>query len=294
MDGSGGKGVREVDLVLSTTELWRLVEEHAASLTAIEASESPSADAMEEESSAPTADSQASTYLEQLTPDTARGCDAIESMFRSFSEDGRSSVVAADSNAGSGGFLEYLFRYAAKRLHDVDVPADQPLQYMQGRNSDIAEVSLPPPLDSSLSQTQDSKTSDPEPLLRFAKVYGFRNIQSLMLKMKRGKVAYDFIEIMACPSGCVNGGGQIKTVAQEHPSQTSQRVNDTLEYYHDSLVVRDPALSPLADFLYNSGSDSETRDLSDGPFGDASRRLFHTFYHSIPKLEVIAPLASKW
>ncbi len=29
--------------------------------------------------------------------------------------------------------------------------------------------------------------------------------------MKRGKCTYDYVEVMACPSGCLNGGGQIKS-----------------------------------------------------------------------------------
>lgn len=29
--------------------------------------------------------------------------------------------------------------------------------------------------------------------------------------LKRKKCDYDFIEIMACPSGCINGGGQIRS-----------------------------------------------------------------------------------
>ena len=39
------------------------------------------------------------------------------------------------------------------------------------------------------------------PVLRFAAAYGFRNIQNLMQKLKRGKCVYHFVEIMACPSG---------------------------------------------------------------------------------------------
>ena len=39
--------------------------------------------------------------------------------------------------------------------------------------------------------------------------YGFRNIQTLVQKMKRHACDYDFVEIMACPSGCLNGGGQV-------------------------------------------------------------------------------------
>jgi iron only hydrogenase large subunit-like protein len=51
-------------------------------------------------------------------------------------------------------------------------------------------------------------TIDGEIHLRFAYAYGFRNIQNIVQKLKRNKC--DFVEIMACPSGCVNGGGQIR------------------------------------------------------------------------------------
>ena len=39
------------------------------------------------------------------------------------------------------------------------------------------------------------------PSLRFATAYGFRNIQNIVPKVKRGKLPYDFVEVMACPSG---------------------------------------------------------------------------------------------
>ena len=47
-------------------------------------------------------------------------------------------------------------------------------------------------------------------VLRFSAAYGFRNIQNVIRNIKRGKCEYDYVEIMACPGGCLNGGGQIK------------------------------------------------------------------------------------
>ena len=38
-------------------------------------------------------------------------------------------------------------------------------------------------------------------VLRFAAVYGFRNIQTLMRKIKSGRCEYHYVEVMACPSG---------------------------------------------------------------------------------------------
>lgn len=46
--------------------------------------------------------------------------------------------------------------------------------------------------------------------LKFAMAYGFRNIQTLIRKVKKGISPYDYVEVMACPSGCLNGGGQAK------------------------------------------------------------------------------------
>ena len=38
-------------------------------------------------------------------------------------------------------------------------------------------------------------------MLKFAAAHGFRNIQNLVQKMKRGKSSYHYVEVMACPSG---------------------------------------------------------------------------------------------
>ena len=54
-------------------------------------------------------------------------------------------------------------------------------------------------------------TVDGQVRLRFAYAYGFRNIQNIVQQLKRNKCDYDFVEIMACPSGCINGGGQIRS-----------------------------------------------------------------------------------
>jgi iron only hydrogenase large subunit-like protein len=78
-------------------------------------------------------------------------------------------------------------------------------------------------------------------LFRGAKCYGFRNLQNLVRKIgkdaglqttkgaagrlvgrttrkaprKVEEKGYDYVEVMACPSGCVNGGGQLGRPATE-------------------------------------------------------------------------------
>jgi len=44
--------------------------------------------------------------------------------------------------------------------------------------------------------------------LKIAVVHGLGNARKLVEDVKAGKVHYDFIEVMACPGGCVCGGGQ--------------------------------------------------------------------------------------
>lgn len=47
-------------------------------------------------------------------------------------------------------------------------------------------------------------------VIKFAYIYGFKNIQNLIMKIKMNKCQYDYCEVMACPSGCYGGGAQIK------------------------------------------------------------------------------------
>lgn len=101
-------------------------------------------------------------------------------------------------NTTSNGYLEYIFRRSAKEIFGIAIDPKQPLTYIQGKNKDLREVVLANPSDPS------------KPLLRFSSAYGFRNIQNIIRNIKVGTCKYDYVEIMACPGGCLNGGGQVK------------------------------------------------------------------------------------
>lgn len=45
--------------------------------------------------------------------------------------------------------------------------------------------------------------------VRTAVVSGLGNTRELLKKIERKEVQYDFVEVMACPGGCVGGGGQL-------------------------------------------------------------------------------------
>ncbi|AWI06698.1 [FeFe] hydrogenase, group A [Clostridium drakei] len=44
--------------------------------------------------------------------------------------------------------------------------------------------------------------------VKIAIASGLKNAENLVKKIKSGEVHYDFIEVMACPGGCISGGGQ--------------------------------------------------------------------------------------
>ncbi|CAF0718824.1 unnamed protein product [Adineta ricciae] len=110
-------------------------------------------------------------------------------------KDENDQMILTHRGSGSGGYLDYVFRSAAKDLFHIDMD-DKSLEFKVTRNQDFRETVL---------------TVDGQVQLRFAYAYGFRNIQNIVQKLKRNKCEYDFVEIMACPSGCVNGGGQIRS-----------------------------------------------------------------------------------
>ena len=45
-------------------------------------------------------------------------------------------------------------------------------------------------------------------VIKAAVAHGLGNARKILDKVKNGEADYHFIEIMACPGGCVNGGGQ--------------------------------------------------------------------------------------
>jgi len=50
--------------------------------------------------------------------------------------------------------------------------------------------------------------------LKIAIASGLKNADDLIRKIKSGEVHYDFIEVMACPGGCVGGAGQPFTMSE--------------------------------------------------------------------------------
>lgn len=121
----------------------------------------------------------------------------------------RSKKLQQDPAAGtSGGHLWYILHHISS-LH----PGSS-IQSIRGRNADVIDYTV--------------TSSSGEILFKAARYYGFRNIQNLVRRLKPARASrmpgakniaakkmgagmeQGYVEVMACPGGCTNGGGQVK------------------------------------------------------------------------------------
>ncbi|KAG7098554.1 hypothetical protein E1B28_000488 [Marasmius oreades] len=193
---------REVDCVITTGELERLVQEKNFNLAAAVPGELELPPSTGPESSIGTGPGVADYTFPELL---------------------------RHSGSSSGSYLDTVMSHVIERS---EVPLE--LSVKQIRNADYEEYVL--------------RKREGEVVFKGAKCYGFRNLQNVVRKVgkesgvrtgagaagkltgrgtaaRRGRrgamdgssanenVGYDYVEVMACPGGCVNGGGQLKPPA---------------------------------------------------------------------------------
>jgi len=102
--------------------------------------------------------------------------------------------------------------------------------------------------------------------VRVAVSHGLGNARKLLERVKEGKDRYHFIEIMACPGGCVGGGGQPIPVNNDIRTRRAQAL-----YTEDcTLTLRKSHESPSVKKLYE--------EFLGAPLGEKSHHLLHTTY----------------
>ncbi|XP_038155231.1 nuclear prelamin A recognition factor [Cyprinodon tularosa] len=161
-------------------------------------------------------------------------------------EGGEEALMRHDGR-GSEGFLEHVFKHTAKELFGLDV---QEITYKTLRNRDFQEVTL---------------ERDGETLLQFAAIYGFRNIQTLVHRMRKGRVPYQLVEVLSCPGGCLSGRGQAES---EAVGRVDKALVQQMEEVYSSLPVRLPELNPILNTLY--------QDWLQGQDSPQANKLLHT------------------
>ncbi len=102
--------------------------------------------------------------------------------------------------------------------------------------------------------------------LKLAVVNGLANARKLLDKVNKGEKNYHFIEVMACPGGCINGGGQHIGASEE---AIQSRMN-ALYDIDDKETIKVSHKNPEIIKLY--------QDFLGKPLGHKSHELLHTHY----------------
>ncbi|MBQ1741701.1 MAG: iron hydrogenase small subunit, partial [Oscillospiraceae bacterium] len=103
--------------------------------------------------------------------------------------------------------------------------------------------------------------------IRVAVVSGLANARRLMNALDEGHVAYDFVEVMACPGGCAGGGGQPIHDGQE----LAEKRGKVLWALDKKESIRFSHENPEIITLY--------KEYLNAPLGRRSHRLLHTDHH---------------
>ncbi|MDD5424643.1 MAG: [FeFe] hydrogenase, group A, partial [Candidatus Omnitrophica bacterium] len=111
--------------------------------------------------------------------------------------------------------------------------------------------------------------------IRVAVAHGMANVEYVLNKVREAKKAgketpYHFIEVMACPGGCIGGGGQPYMVTDE------VRMMRAKVLYEDDKAkqVRCSHQNPYVKRLY--------KEFLEKPLSEKSEKLLHTTYKGVP------------
>ena len=108
-------------------------------------------------------------------------------------------------------------------------------------------------------------------IIRIAVVSGLSNVKDLLDKVKSGEADYHFIEVMACPGGCVNGGGQPHQPADVRAKVDIRTVRAEALYANDEKSkIHKSHENPAIIELYNS--------YLGNPGSEKAHKLLHTSY----------------
>lgn len=159
----------------------------------------------------------------------------------------------------TGGVMEAALRTAYKLVTEKDLP-DESVEFQAVRG---------------LEGVKESTVTIAGTEIRIAVAHGLGNVGQVLDKVKEAKekgeeLPYHFIEVMACPGGCIAGGGQPYGVTDGLRAARSAGL-----YAEDrSLARRRSHDNPYVQKLY--------KDYLGEPAGEKAHKLLHTHYTPRP------------
>ena len=163
-----------------------------------------------------------------------------------------SSTGAADIFGNSGGVMEAVVRTASMWMTG-QVPKSIEYHGVFGaKNTREAYVTLGDDIN-----------------LHLCVVSGLANARKVLEDVKAGKVHYDAIEVMACPDGCINGGGQ--------PVNKHYEQKDVIAMRKEGLrnIDRNKAVRVSCE---NAGIKQLYAEFLGEPNSELAHKLLHTHY----------------
>lgn len=146
----------------------------------------------------------------------------------------------------TGGVMEAALRTAYFALTGTEAPSDAFLDVRGEAGRKVREFTIA------------GKT------LRTCTVSGLGNAERLLEDLQAGKVHYDFVEVMACPGGCVGGGGQPIHDGEERAAMLGKK----LYKLDDERLLRQSHNNPDVVTLY--------KEYLDKPLSERAEHLLHS------------------
>jgi len=170
------------------------------------------------------------------------------------------STGAAVIFGATGGVMEAALRTAYEIVTGREVPFENlditPVRGMEGVREASIKIENPAKEWAFLDGVE----------LKCAVAHGLINAKTVMDAVKAGTADYHFIEFMACPGGCLGGGGQPIPTNPEIRQKRAEAI-----YAEDSgLSLRKSHENPEVQKLY--------KDFLKEPLGEMSHHLLHTKY----------------
>ncbi|MCI8277111.1 MAG: 4Fe-4S binding protein [Clostridia bacterium] len=108
---------------------------------------------------------------------------------------------------------------------------------------------------------------------------GLKNAQIIMEEIKSGKADYQFVEIMACPGGCIMGGGQpIRTSKERANIDIRGKRAAALYSIDEKSTIRKSHENPVVKKIYE--------EYLGEPGGHKAHELLHTTYEKKEKYKL--------
>ena len=111
--------------------------------------------------------------------------------------------------------------------------------------------------------------------VNIAVAHGMKNAKVLLDEIREGKSKYHFIEIMGCPGGCVNGGGQPVVRRALLPHEDNDIVDTYRQKRADALYSEDERNT-----IRQSHNNPQIKELYDNFLGEPNSHKAHELLHT--------------